>query len=258
MVAFRYCAVNHNILALVHHCLFSCIGHLYNLKKKRHAPCPILEMRINQASTICIRASWGVLATAPSNLPAVQGWTAQSGQFGSRPVQQPDQLLLGRSITDRYPSTHGFWQGLVIPVSANLRFCFSGYSIYGPIQIVYSSLHKYQGWYVIAFFGCIGFLYDQKKWETDGLPHLGNQRQQSVNDLWSCILGNLSGDWLQTVINGELAAFISKIESDVQLPLPEYQHQQSVNNFSSHILHNLSGSWSLTSIKEEYSDSLGR
>jgi len=46
------------------------------------------------------------------------------------------------------------------------------------------------------------------------LPHLQNERQLSVNDCWSCILGQLGGDRLQTVINGVLATFIGKKETE--------------------------------------------
>jgi len=34
-----------------------------------------------------------------------------------------------------------------------------------------------------------------------------NEHQRSVNDFWLCIMGYLSGDWLQTSINDILAAF---------------------------------------------------
>jgi len=37
-----------------------------------------------------------------------------------------------------------------------------------------------------------------------------NKRQQSVNNIWFCIIGNLSYELLHTVINGVLAGFIGK------------------------------------------------
>ena len=58
-----------------------------------------------------------------------------------------------------------------------------------------------------------------KQIETRSVPHPGNDCQQSVNDFWSCILGNLSGDWLQIFIKEVLAIFIGKRESDI-LPAP--------------------------------------
>jgi len=49
-----------------------------------------------------------VLATGPGNPPAVRVWPAKTGRFGSRPVQKPDLLRLGRPTPDPYPSTRGF------------------------------------------------------------------------------------------------------------------------------------------------------
>ena len=41
---------------------------------------------------------------------------------------------------------------------------------------------------------------------TWSLPHADNEHQWSINDLWLCILGNLTRDWLQTFINDVLDA----------------------------------------------------
>ena len=63
-----------------------------------------------------------VLATCPGNLPAVRVWTAKTGRFGSRPVQKPDLLTLGRPNPDRYPSTRRFrwvWRDLSVPISGS-------------------------------------------------------------------------------------------------------------------------------------------
>jgi len=46
-----------------------------------------------------------------------------------------------------------------------------------------------------------------------------NECQRSVNNSWSCILGNLVGDRFQIVINEVLAAFIGKRECKT-LPAP--------------------------------------
>jgi hypothetical protein len=51
------------------------------------------------------------------------------------------------------------------------------------------------------------------------LPHHENERQRSINDSWSCILGNLLGERLQIVINEVLAFFIGKTDSE-KLPAP--------------------------------------
>jgi hypothetical protein len=47
------------------------------------------------------------------------------------------------------------------------------------------------------------------------MPHLESDYQHSVNDCCSCILGNLGGNMLYTVINKVLAAFIGKRESNM-------------------------------------------
>jgi hypothetical protein len=49
------------------------------------------------------------------------------------------------------------------------------------------------------------------KWS---LPRPENESQQNVDDFLSCILGSLSGDWMQTFINEIKAAFRSRRESD--------------------------------------------
>lgn len=44
---------------------------------------------------------------------------------------------------------------------------------------------------------------------------LDDGREWSVKDSWSCILGNLGGNWFQTVTNKVLAALIGKTETDM-------------------------------------------
>jgi len=46
-------------------------------------------------------------------------------------------------------------------------------------------------------------------------PHVENEHQWSINDCWLCILGNVGGNRLQTVLNKVLAAFIGKRECDM-------------------------------------------
>jgi len=62
------------------------------------------------------------------------------------------------------------------------------------------------------------------------LPYHENKRQWSVNNCWSCILGNLGCDRLPTVIQESLAAIIGKTDCDT-LPAPSWkwasmEHQQ--------------------------------
>jgi len=51
------------------------------------------------------------------------------------------------------------------------------------------------------------------------LPHVDNERQRSVNDDSSCILGNHTADRLQVVIKESLAAFVGKTDCNT-LPAP--------------------------------------
>jgi len=46
-----------------------------------------------------------------------------------------------------------------------------------------------------------------------------NERQPTVNDFWSCIIGNLLGDRLRPFTNAVLAGFIGKSAS-LTLPAP--------------------------------------
>jgi len=46
-----------------------------------------------------------------------------------------------------------------------------------------------------------------------------NECQRSVNDFWSCIIGNLLGNWLSPFINAVLAGSIGKRMS-LTLPAP--------------------------------------
>jgi len=73
------------------------------------------------------------------------------------------------------------------------------------------------------------------------LPHHENAGQWNVNDIWFSIVGNLSCELLHTVINGVLAAFISKTYVVQSLPPSQNEHQQSVNDIWLCILGNLHG-----------------
>ena len=46
------------------------------------------------------------------------------------------------------------------------------------------------------------------------LPHLGIERQQSVKEFWSCVLGNHPTERLQSVTEEFLATFIGKTDYD--------------------------------------------
>jgi len=46
------------------------------------------------------------------------------------------------------------------------------------------------------------------------MHHSENERQLSVNDFWVCILGYISGNWLQTSVHKVVAAFSITTNSD--------------------------------------------
>jgi len=71
---------------------------------------------------VCIGVVCFVWATGPENLPTVWLGTANTGRFGSRAVQQPHLLPLGRRNTNAYPSTCGFCRvglDLSVPISGS-------------------------------------------------------------------------------------------------------------------------------------------
>jgi len=80
------------------------------------------------------------------------------------------------------------------------------------------------------------------------LHHLENERHRSVNDYWSCILGKLGGNSLQTVRNEVLTVFVGKEKVTCSLPHLEDEHQWSVNDCWPCIMVNPSAKWSLLSI----------
>jgi len=47
---------------------------------------------------------------------------------------------------------------------------------------------------------------------THKLPHHETERQQSVNNIWSCILGNQGFMQMNQLITEQLTAFIAKIQ----------------------------------------------
>jgi len=44
------------------------------------------------------------------------------------------------------------------------------------------------------------------------MPHPEHDSQRHVNDFWSCIMSNLDGDWMQTIIKDVLAVFQPKTD----------------------------------------------
>jgi len=128
-----------------------------------------------------------MLATGLGNRPAVRVWTARTGRFGSRPIQKPDPLTLGRPNLDPYPSTRGFrrvWLDPSVPISGS---AFRVSHLWSHSDILLSTV-KCWHWYVTVHFRLISRL-DIPNKHTHTPNHImkmsvnrsSTERQQSVN-----------------------------------------------------------------------------
>jgi len=92
-----------------------------------------------------------VLATGRGNLPVAQIWTAKTGPFGSRQVQKPDALTVGRPNPDLDVSTHGFRQDCIdtsIAISGS-AICISHLWTHLEMLLL---IVKYWHWYITVHF----------------------------------------------------------------------------------------------------------
>jgi len=138
--------------------------------------------------------------------------------FSSIPFQISDLLLLGGPNPDPYPSTLGYWGvgfDLFVPIPG------SGYGGFLFTVVVRYPTANHIMFTLVCH--CPFLMYWPSLWsktgETHSLTHSDNASQQCINDCGSCILGNLSGNWIQTFINEVKATFQRKRESD-RLPAP--------------------------------------
>jgi len=152
------------------------------------------------------------------NLPAVRDRTNETVWHSSRPSQKPNPLLLGRPNPDPYPSTHRFCQ---VWLDMSVSIPSSGFPMF--LFMVAFRYPTANGKILTLVRLCPILMYwpplYSKTRETRSLPQPENESQQRVNDFWSCILGNLSGNWMHTFINVSYATCISKQESNT-LPAP--------------------------------------
>jgi len=141
--------------------------------------------------------------------------------FGSRPIKQPDPLPLGRPILDTYLPTRSsasIWVDLLLPISSSV-FWVSLFRVafrYATVKYkVLTLVHRRLFW-----------MYWPPWWSkqtgTHTLPHPKNECQWSINDCWSCILGNLEAYRMHVVVNIVLAAFLENGESWM-LPTPSWK-----------------------------------
>jgi hypothetical protein len=62
----------------------------------------------------------------------------------------------------------------------------------------------------------------QMRKKKGSLPRYEIEHQHSVNDCWSCTLGNLQGNQLHVVINKVWVAYMGKTDSNT-LPAPSIE-----------------------------------
>jgi len=155
-----------------------------------------------------------VLAMGSGNLPAIQVWSRKTVRFGSRTFQKPDWLLHGGPNHASYPSTRGFrrdWLDPSGPISGSafrvflFMVAFRYPTVICKILTMVMHCHFLMNWQPSY----------SKQVEWRSLPHPENECHWSVNDWWSCILGNLSGAWSHVSINKCLAAFMNNWANDI-------------------------------------------
>jgi hypothetical protein len=150
---------------------------------------------VEHCDSICV-----LLATGPGNPPADRVPTAKTVQFGSKPVQKPDMLHLRRQNPDPYLSTHrvrGVSLDLLVPISG------SGFRVF---LFIVALSHPIPNWKILtSVYRCPFQMYcpplSSKTSEKHSWRNPETESQRRVNEYWSCILGNLSGNWMQTFIN---------------------------------------------------------
>jgi len=157
----------------------------------------------------------------PGNLPVIWVRTTIMSWFSSRPIQKPDQLLLGGPTPDPYPLTCRFYCIWLDPSGP-----ISGSALKVVLFMVTFRYPTVNCKILRMVHHCLFWIYrpplQSKRGEIHTLPYPGNERQWSINDFLSCTLVNLSGDWLQPVINGVLATSRGKRGSNT-LPAPAWK-----------------------------------
>jgi len=155
-----------------------------------------------------------VCTTDLGNLPAVQVCTAKTAPCSPKPIQIPDPLPLGGPNPYPYLLSRRFFRGVLYPTVT-----ISGSAIRATVWMV-TSRHSTGNRKILTLVRhCLCSMYWlpllSKQTEIHFLPYPENKHQQGINDCWSGILCNLSGNRFQMVINKALAACIGNRESDL-------------------------------------------
>jgi hypothetical protein len=163
--------------------------------------------------------SWLVIAPGLSNLPGVRVGIGTLVLHGSGPVRTPNLLPYGGRNPEMCPSTCRFSPVWLDPsgLSSSCAFWVVPYMV----TLRYPTVnHKILKMACHCFFWMDWQLWWSRNRETRFLPHTGNKGQWRVHHLWSSIMGNLSGDWLQTGKNKVLAPCLAKEKRKRHTPSP--------------------------------------
>jgi len=152
------------------------IGSLYWEKLHRHAPCRILRMSVNGASTIVSFTSWAIYIPIGWRHPFIRYWQPLLGKTTATCSQPHHENERQRSIND-----------FQLHILGNLCSNWLQTSIYEILA---------------AFTG--------KTTVTWSLPHPENERQRSVNSFSCCKFGNQGLARIFAFITQFLTALIGK------------------------------------------------
>jgi len=181
-----------------------------------------------------------MFATGPGNLPAVRVQTRRMVRFGSTTVEKPDPLLLGGPNVAPYPATHGF-RRVSLDQSGPIS-CFAFRVVQFIVAFIYLTVNCKTSTMVCRCSFWMNWLPLCSKYVVKrSLPNPENERQRSVDNFRSCILGIQSGRWLQLVRTEVLATFRGKSRSATLPAHHENERRMSINDLRSHILGNVSG-----------------
>jgi hypothetical protein len=150
-----------------------------------------------------------VLARVPDNPASVRVGTEPRALVGNSNRQATRLADAWGVEPPPVPVNPSFLHGLTIPVGSNHRFCIPGFTF----MIAFRYATDNHEMMILVRHGSFSMHWLPLKSTctyTHAVPHAENVRQRSVNDCWSCILGNLEGYRYHSAIKTVLATFIAK------------------------------------------------